>query len=306
MTAIDSTEIDCQIERALIRVLLYFEVFAYPLKAKEVFAFSSILASSEGELSEKLASVVKKGVVFKFGDYFQTQNNPDWVEKRLACNQAADLILPLARRNARFIGSFPFIRGVFVSGSLSKGCLQPDGDIDYFLVTEPGRLWLARTLLVLYKKIFLFNSHKHFCVNYFIDTEHLEIEEQNLFTATETVTLVPMYGLEAFQAFCATNAWAWAQYPNAPKRDLSETVPHSRPLLKRMLEGILAGKFGAWLDTRAMRLTVGFWKRKFKYFDEETFGVALKSRRYVSKHHPLHFQNKVLERFERRVKELGV
>jgi hypothetical protein len=32
--------------------------------------------------------------------------------------------------------------------------------------------------------------------------------------------------------------------------------------------------------------------------DDQTFDLALKSRRGVSKHHPLHFQQKVLEQFE--------
>ncbi|MFN0037448.1 MAG: nucleotidyltransferase domain-containing protein, partial [Saprospiraceae bacterium] len=55
---------------------------------------------------------------------------------------------------------------------------------------------------------------------------------------------------------------------------------------------------GGWLDQKAMRLTVGFWKRKFRDLDGSTFDLALKSRRGVSKHHPLHFQQKVLARFE--------
>jgi hypothetical protein len=42
-------------------------------------------------------------------------------------------------------------------------------------------------------------------------------------------------------------------------------------------------------------VTVQFWKRKFSHFDDQTFNVALKSRRYVSKHHPMYFQGKVLK-----------
>jgi hypothetical protein len=39
---------------------------------------------------------------------------------------------------------------------------------------------------------------------------------------------------------------------------------------------------------------VRFWRRKFKHFDAQTFDIALKSRRHVSKHHPFYFQKKVL------------
>lgn len=205
---------------------------------------------------------------------------------------------------ARFIARFPYIRAVFVSGSLSKHSMKPDSDVDFFLITTPGRLWLARTLLVLFKKIFLFNSHKYFCVNYFIDTQHLEIEEQNLFTATEIVTLLPMYGGDWYQAFCRENQWAWRQYPHATLRPVHDVPGSARSWFKRNAEWLLGGAFGDWLDSRAMHLTVRFWRKKFSHLDDSTFNVALKSRRHVSKHHPLYFQKKVLEHLSVRMQEM--
>lgn len=304
MISTTDTSLECPTERAVLHTLLYFEIFAYPLTAEEVFHFCTEPGATLENISHKLQNLVKQGVVFRFDRFFQTQNIPDWASKRLEYNQRADAFLPIAQRRAQLIGRFPFVRGVFVSGSLSKHSMRPDSDIDFFIITEPGRLWLARTLLVVFKKIFLFNSHKFFCVNYFIDTQHLTIEEQNLFTATETVTLLPMYGREYFEAFCQANPWAWAQYPHFPQRPTAAVPLHARGWTKRALENILHGSLGAWFDEKAMLLTVSFWKRKFKHLDNGAFGVALKSRRYVSKHHPLHFQQKVLERFEERVNSL--
>jgi hypothetical protein len=202
---------------------------------------------------------------------------------------------------ARFIGAFPYIRGVFISGSLSKHCMSADSDIDFFIVTEPGRLWLARTLLVFFKKIFLFNSHKYFCVNYFVDAAHLEIEEKNLFTATETVTLLPMYGREQYESFVLANTWAHDFLPHSPQRPNDGTPPQRRGFFKKTAEYLFNGWLGGWLDEQAMRLTVGHWRRKFRHFDDDTFDGAFKSRRHVSKHHPLYFQRSVLEQFERRL-----
>ncbi len=298
----DSAQV-CPTESAVLHTLLYFELFAYPLTAVEVFRFCGAPRVTLQEVSDKLQNLITQGIVYQYGDFFQTQNDTTWPLKRLEYNTRADHFLPIARRRAQLIGAFPFVRGVFVSGSLSKHCMRADSDIDFFIVTEPGRLWLARTLLVLFKKIFLFNSHKYFCVNYFIDTNHLEIEEQNLFTATETVTLLPMYGREYYTGFQEANAWAWMQYPNFPYRETAAVPPHSKGFLKKTLEKMMAGKVGAWLDEKAMHMTVRFWKRKFQHFDGGAFDIALKSRRYVSKHHPLHFQEKVLRRFEARVRE---
>jgi len=304
MTETISPVAQCPTVRAILHTLLYFEIFSYPLTAEEVFRFSDCPGADMDAVRAKLEDLAREGAIFQFGHFFQTQNNPAWEVRRLECNRRADRLLSVARRRARFIGNFPFIRGVFVSGSLSKHCMSAESDIDFFLVTEPNRLWLARTLLVFFKKIFLLNSHKYFCVNYFVDTEHLEIQEKNRFTATETVTLLPMYGQEWYMAFCSANGWAWEQYPNAPLRPVEGVPQHSRPFLKKLFEWILNGKMGDWMDNRSMRLTVGFWKKKFKHFDPDAFNIALKSRRYVSKHHPLHFQEKVLTTFERRVEEM--
>jgi len=182
--------------------------------------------------------------------------------------------------------------------------MRPASDVDFFIITEPGRLWLSRTLLVIFKKIFLLNSHKYFCVNYFVDTEHLGIEEKNLFTATESVTLLPMWGREFYEAFCKKNAWAWQCYPHFSFRSTTEVPPHSRRFFKKILENLFAGSFGNWLDGKAMRFTVAYWKKKFRHLDHTAFDIALKSRRGVSKHHPLHFQEKVLTRMAENLKTL--
>lgn len=292
---------ECATERAVLCTLLYFEFFSYPLTAEEVWMFSGI-KENLSSIEQKLADLSAQGRIFQFEQFYQTINDASWESARRDFNRRADQFLPIARRMARLIGAFPFVRSVYVSGSLSKHSMRPDSDIDFFLITAPGRLWLSRTLLVLFKKILLFNSHKYFCVNYFIDTEHLTIEERNLFTATEMVTLLPMYDTGLHATFVESNQWAWERFPNFTARKPVQPSPNR--IFKRGLEWLLSGRLGAWLDVRAMALTVGYWRRKFGHFDSDTFEVALKSRRYVSKHHPLYFQKRVLDAYAQRIKVL--
>ncbi|MDX1913864.1 MAG: hypothetical protein SFV22_20370 [Saprospiraceae bacterium] len=283
---------------AVVRTLAYFAVFSHPLTKEEVHVFCGEKEVAIEEITEILEKLKKKGQVFQFYAYYQLKNDPAWVQRRMENNRRADSFLKPARRMARLIGQFPYVRGVFVSGSLSKHCMRPDSDVDFFIVTEPGRLWLARTLLVLFKKVFLLNSRRYFCVNYFVDTRHLEIEEKNIFTATEVVTLLPFWGREYYEAFRAANRWASEFYPNHPPRNLSDVPPDQRGLLKRMFERLFAGSLGDRLDRRAMLFTVNYWRKKFHELDPDTFDLALKSRQGISKHHPLHFQEKVLRQFD--------
>ncbi len=303
----------CPVESAIVQTLIYFEMFSYPLTDREVWQFASYDPTEKGDARPevsfevfrgKLQQLVEQGIVYVYQGYYQTRNHPEWVERRRDNNRRADTLLPVARRMARLIAAFPYIRAVFVSGSMSKHSMKPDSDIDFFLITTPGRLWLARTLLVVFKKLFLFNSHKYFCINYFIDTEHLAIEEKNLFTAIEMVTLLPMYGSDGYHSFCRHNDWAWHTFPNCPQRPLDHVPPYAGSWFKRGIEWLLNSNFGTWLDQQAMQVTVGYWRKKFKHLDDSTFSVALKSRRHISKHHPLFFQKKVLDYLSQRMREM--
>ncbi len=305
MTEPCSPAVDCPAEYAVLQTLAYFEVFQYPLREEELLAFCAEPGATPELLTEILQNLLEQGRIYQFGAFFQLTNNASWASKRLEYNRRADAVLPRARRMAGFIAKFPFVRAVFVSGSLSKHCMRPESDVDFFIVTSPGRLWVARTALVLFKKIFLLNSHKYFCVNYFVDTEHLEVEEKNLFTATESVTLLPMWGVDYYDDFCRANTWAWQRFPHCARRSTADLPPVETGFFKKMLESLFSGRLGNWLDQKTMQLTVGFWKRKFRHLDADTFDLALKSRRGVSKHHPLHFQQKVLDRFEENLRALS-
>jgi hypothetical protein len=90
---------------------------------------------------------------------------------------------------------FPFVRGIGISGSLSKNYADEDADIDFFIITSRNHLWIARTFLHGLKKLsFLVGKQDWYCMNYFIDEEALVIAEKNIFTATEVVTLKPVCG----------------------------------------------------------------------------------------------------------------
>ena len=211
--------------------------------------------------------------------------------------------MKVAEKKARFIARFPFVRAVMASGSLSKGYMDEKSDLDFFIVTAPGCLWIARTTLVMYKRLFLHNSHKEFCVNYFVDTDHLEIEEKNLFTATELATLVPLYNHSAYQAVLSSNPWVKVIFPNLTTQESALSENKTPPLFQKLSEVILF-PFARWLDPWFLRVSLCRWLRLYgASYTKEDFEIAFKSKRHVSKNHPNHFQKKVLDRYQRKLTE---
>jgi hypothetical protein len=210
--------------------------------------------------------------------------------------------MPKAMKMARFITSFPFVRSVSISGSLSKDYMYEKGDVDYFIIAQPERLWLARTLLVIYKRVFLFNSHKYFCLNYFVDEEHMEIEQKNLFTATELFTLMPVTGRRFVLKLMKANPWVKEYYPQFPQRDIDLVEKVRRGNLKRLMEWSLNNRFGDWLDRLAMRTTIRFWQKKYKDDPKDLFNRSFRLKRHIAKYHPENFQDLVLQRFEEKLR----
>jgi hypothetical protein len=283
----------------VLRALLYFDLFNYPLSLVEIKNYSKTV--NYADLERVICDLVAINLIFKINDFYALKPNPALVENRLRGNKAADKMMVIAKRMSLFISRFPYVRMVAISGSLSKGYSDELGDIDYFIVTKPGRLWIARSILIAFKKIFLLNSKKYFCVNYFVDTDHLEIPDKNIFTATEVLTLEPMYDAEVFQDFIRANSWATEFLPNAKTKSASNSNPKRNYFLKSLVEFFLNGRLGESLDAYLMKLTINKWQGKFNHFTPEYFEHALRSRKYVSKHHPQNFQKKVLDSLEQRI-----
>lgn len=281
-----------------LKVILYFSLFKYPLTKEEMFAFSNVDKIEDVEI--ELNTLLERKIVFKVEKYFSKTNDIKLLERRLKGNKMAEEIMPIAYKKAKLIMKFPFVKSVSISGSLSKNYYDDNGDIDFFIITEPNYLWLGRSLLIAYKKLFLLNSKKHFCVNYFISSSNLEIKEQNRFTATEIATLKPIYGEDLFRDFIDENKWYTKFYPNKMIDYNSLRKDIKKPSWSLFIEFIFRNKLGKIIDIRLKNITVNKWKSKFRHLRKREFNVAMKSTNDVSKHHPQDFQSKVIKQLNKK------
>ena len=136
------------IQKEVLATLSYFSVFDYPVTIEELNNYLS------HEVQPKdLSSLIKANLIQQSDNkYYNLSNYSINLEDRITGNKRAEKLKDRAIRRASFIGSFPFVRSVCLSGSMSKGYMGQDADLDFFIITKSGRLWVARTLLILYKK----------------------------------------------------------------------------------------------------------------------------------------------------------
>ena len=292
-----------QVSRSIIRTLLYYDIFNYPLTVQEVHRFLGTNSVTAEDVRVELHKLATEGKIFSYDNFFAVQNAKTNVLRRIKGNKFAERYKQFAQRRARMIGRFPFVRSVMGSGSFSKGYMDENSDLDFFIITAPGRLWIARMLIVVFKRLFFLNSHKYFCCNYFIDTDHLEIEEKNLFTATELATLLPLYGVAHYHKLMEANRWLTDYFPNYKINRAAMATEKETGIVKKVLEKLMNNRFGDRLNAWFMKLTLQRWKKLYAHnYSGSDFDNAFKTRAYVSKNHPRHFQRKVIERHEERIK----
>ena len=293
------------IKENILATLAYFDMFNYPLTRAEIYLFLG--KSHHYELfDDALICLVNGGSVYKFDRFYTLKNDHYLIVRRNDGNKRAEELIKLAGKVGDLLIRFPFVRGIAISGSLSKNFADDDSDVDLFIITEKNRLWIARTLMHCFKKLaFLVNREHLFCMNYYIDMEQLEIVEKNIYTATEVGTLIPLQGDMVFEDFYAANTWTRAFLPNKNMR-IATAAPGKVSLFKTVFEGLLNLVGANTIDNLLMKITSSRWSKKtvLKKLNSHGIILGLLTGKHYAKPDPQNFQGSLLKKYEHKVARL--
>jgi hypothetical protein len=294
------------LQKSILKVAAYFDMFDYPVTLDEIKLFLE-QPFKERELLFEIQQLLDYNVLYKMNDFFALRYDWALLERRIKGNAKAAKNLKLAATLARFLSWFPYVRGVAISGSLSKNFAYEGSDIDFFLVTAPNRLWIARTFLVCFQKLAILLGMKNwFCLNYYIDSTATEIPEKNIYTAIEIATLMPKQGKQVFDNFYAANKWISKYLPNYLHKDKCEEE-RKGPAIKRITEWLLNSKAGDKLDNWLVQFYKKRWAKMMtkKRFAKNgfQFGSCIAAK-HACKPMPQYFQGKILGNFEKKLQEI--
>lgn len=256
--------LESRIQQDILKVLLYFDIFRHPLTCEEIHTYLPSHPSSPSLIANECRSYPMNALIGERDGFYYLRSQGDaCIAIRQLKERRARTWLRIARVVASLIRYFPFVRGVFLSGELSKGVASPEGDIDYVIVTSERRLWICRTLLILFKKIALLDSRKFFCLNHFVAEQHLAVEEHNRYTAMELITLKPLVNPPLLERYHADNPWIADYFPNwIPPANQVPLANLRRPWFQRFIEIPFHGAIGDALDRLLMSLWRIIWQRK--------------------------------------------
>jgi hypothetical protein len=293
-----------QLRESILKVVAYFDLFNYPVTLEEIRHFLDQPVRGDVLPAAALKSLLDKQLLWQHGQYYSCKNDPQLVERRKQGNRMAIKQLKNAMRVSRVLSWFPYVRGVGISGSLSKNIAYKGSDLDFFIITAANRLWIARSIQHLCIKPFGWLGLRRWCcLNYYIDEQSLEIGEHNIFTAVEVATLLPAQGKGIFHSFFSANQWIYSYLPNGSFRETPAKEP-AMPWLKKGVERLLNSKLGDRLDNRMMQFFTRRWKKLLERGLATNTGFVLGSM-ITDKHYckpiPNHFQQKILSRFQENV-----
>lgn len=280
----------------VVKILAYFSLFDYPLTRDEVMAFLPP-GFQLPEINIEIDALIAEGNIFTCGQFLALTNDPSLAQKRIESNQRAQVLLKKAMRIGKFLSLFPFVTGVGISGSLSKNSASENADIDFFIVTNPNRLWIARTILHLYKKIMFIEGRQHYyCMNYFVDELALRIPDRNIYTAIETSTIIPVKG-NGMKKFTEENLWAAEWIASYTREVPPEVESVSRSFIAKTLEWFLSNN---WLDNVLMKITLRRWTQKMSNGAMNHAGqqMHLQLGKHFARSNPGHFQEKLLNAYQ--------
>jgi hypothetical protein len=292
----------------VIRAVAYFDVFRYPLTNRQIFRFLPRNSVTPEHVSDVVHDLVADGILDEFNEYyFLRTEDKAIVSQRKADELRAQKMMGVARFISWLLKQFPFTRAVFITGSLSKNVAAPDGDIDFLIVTARDRLWICKTILTLFRKIFLFGSHKYFCTNFYVSEHDYELPQHNRYAAIELLTTRVMWNVPAFMEYQRANPWARDFFPNcSPSIDEAAFLSPGRSPLQRIIEGVAELLPLSRLNSLLMNRFKRHWAARYPALAEDRREAAFRTSPNASTVWEKDYQRLILEQYRETLTQFGI
>jgi hypothetical protein len=285
------------LDDAVCATVIYADLFDFALDPIEIDRDLVFVDASSEATSSSIDRQLRDGRLGRRAGLIVLPGREELVDLRRLSQRRAAAIWPIARRLGRVLATIPFVRGVGITGSLAAENPGIGADIDYCLLTAPGRLWLARAgaiIIVRHAQLFDWTI----CPNYLLATTALPLDRMDLYTAHEILQTVPLAGPDAFRSFLVANAWTGAFLPH---RARVARLPRRDPLVRRLARGAGEAALHGWLGER---LDHWEWQRKSPRLAK--FDRSARFTREVCEGHYGQHRATVLENFDQLCRVHGV
>ena len=288
-------------ELAITRSVIYASLFDYPLTLGQLH---HTLIESEQTPSEILAvydgSARLQSIVEHRDGFFFPAGRADLIAERRRREARSRRFLQQHDAMLRLLCALPFTRLVALSGSVAHLNLEPDGDLDLFIVTRGRRVWSVTVAVLILAK--LARQRRLVCANFVVADSRLALEQEDLFAASQIIHLRPLVGWDVYRQFIAANPFVARFYPNfypdafGPRFRRPAIFERAKRALETLLTPVsaLAETACRWAYRRHLMRRAASWR------SPEQVRLLPDCLKLHTRSH----RQSILERFERAVRQL--
>lgn len=294
------------LEAAILRTVLYADIFDYALSVRELHHFlMHSTAVDLGAVERALMTSPMLAEVLAYCDGWITLADRTAIARlRMERERTAQALWPHAKRFGRILARLPFVRMVGLTGALAmRNPSSPHDDFDYLIVTQPGRVWLARLLSIAVVRWVRLRG-REICPNFVLAEDRLAQTRRDLYVAHEVAQVVPLFGRELYDRLRDVNGWTFDHLPNARcalHADDIARLSRVERALKSAAERVLGGRLGDWLEG---------WERRRKVARFTAAARAAESAAVIDdsqiKGHFNDHGSRVLMQYRRRLERFGL
>jgi len=160
------------------KVIVFFNLFDFPLTPYEIF----IHLGRKYSLAEIILTLDSLGNILenKEGFYF-LKGRESLVQLRQERYNYSVRKLKIARRYAKIFALLPFIKVITSANVIGAHNMRDEGDIDLFIISAPGRIWLSRFFCagiakILNKRPTQKIKRDKLCLSFYISEDNLNLD----------------------------------------------------------------------------------------------------------------------------------
>lgn len=177
----DDLQTDSGLRRAVVKLIIFFDLFDYPLTTYEIWVNLDRLVSPSEILGALQADQTAQPKVAEQHGFYFLVGRDSIVATRAERYNYSCRKLKIARRFANLFKICPFIRLVALSNSFGDHNLRDGSDLDFFIVSAPGRIWLSRLYCaglakLLNKRPTIKVKRDRVCLSFYITEDQLNLD----------------------------------------------------------------------------------------------------------------------------------
>lgn len=166
----------------IIKIVTFFDLFDYPLNSFEIWQY----LDKKHNLGDVLIALENSLDVIQCqnGLYF-LPGRSDIISTRQKRYNYTNNKFKIAKRFSYFFRLLPFVQMISVANVIGSHNLRDGSDIDFFIITSPGRIWLSRLFCaglakLLHSRPTQKNKKDKICLSFYVSTDHLDLYDLRL------------------------------------------------------------------------------------------------------------------------------